>query len=138
MVNKEGLEKFFLKEVEIIQNIINRMVYNSFLIKGWTVTLVVGALLLKTEKRGAIVSLIPLFVFWVLDSYFLLQERRYRVLYKWVINNRLTSEDKLFDLDARRFKDQASSYFGAMFSKTLLLFYLGILILLVLYFGVIF
>jgi len=47
MENKEDIKDFMIKELEIIQGIINRMAYNSFIIKGWTITLVVATLLLK-------------------------------------------------------------------------------------------
>jgi len=50
MENKENIKDFIIKELEIIQGIINRMAHNSFLIKWWTITLVVVLLLLKENK----------------------------------------------------------------------------------------
>ena len=69
--SKEELEKFMLKEIEIIQDIIKRMAFNSFLIKGWTVTLVAVTLLLRGSKYQVFIAYIPLLVFWFLDAYFL-------------------------------------------------------------------
>ncbi|KFZ25521.1 MAG: hypothetical protein KQ78_02282 [Candidatus Izimaplasma bacterium HR2] len=37
MENKESLKKDMLKEIEIIQEIIKRMAFNSFMIKGWAI-----------------------------------------------------------------------------------------------------
>ena len=47
--SREELKEFMLKEIELIQDIIKRMAFNSFLIKGWTITLVAVTLLLKGE-----------------------------------------------------------------------------------------
>lgn len=73
-----------IQHLEMIQDIINRMAHNSFMLKGWTVTLVVGffALLAKDNSKTYFTAIyIPIFMFWVLDSYYLLQERLYRCLY---------------------------------------------------------
>ena len=97
MENKESLKECMLKEIEIIQDIIKRMAFNSFMIKGWAITLVVVSLLLKgTEKYQIWIAFIPLLVFWFLDAYFLWQERLYRKLYEWVINNRLKTDEYLW------------------------------------------
>jgi hypothetical protein len=64
MENKESLKEYMLKEIEIIQDIIKRMAFNSFMIKGWAITLVVVSLLLKgTDKYQIWIAFIPLLVF---------------------------------------------------------------------------
>ncbi|MBT9147202.1 MAG: hypothetical protein DDT32_00954 [Syntrophomonadaceae bacterium] len=131
MENKESLKEYRLKEIEIIQDIIKRMAFNSFLIKGWTITLVVVALLLKGAEYQVWIAFIPLLVFWFLDTYFLWQERLYRKLYEWVINNRLNTDEYLFDMNAYRFKQEVQSRFRIMFSITLGWFYGSIAILIV-------
>lgn len=132
--HKESLEGYMLKEIDIIQDIIKRMASNSFMLKGWTVTLVVATLLLKGTKYQVLIAFIPLLVFWSLDAYFLWQERMYRKLYEWVINNRLNTNEYLFDMNAKkRFKDKVDSIPEIMLSTTLRLFYGSILILLVVY-----
>ncbi len=134
MENKESLKEYMLKEIEIIQDIIKRMAFNSFMIKGWAITLVVVTLLLKgTEKYQIWIAFIPLLVFWFLDAYFLWQERMYRKLYDWVINNRLKTEKYLFDMNAYRFKEEVQSRFRIMFSITLGWFYGSIVILIIIY-----
>ena len=133
MEEKESLREYMLKEVDIIQDIIKRMAFNSFMIKGWAITLVVVALLLKGTEYQVWIAFIPLLVFWFLDAYFLWQERMYRKLYEWVINNRLKTDEYLFDMNAYRFKDEVQSRFRIMFSITLGWFYGSIAILIVVY-----
>ena len=133
MEEKISLKEYMLKEVDIIQEIIRRMAFNSFMIKGWAITLVVVALLLKGTEYQVWIAFIPLLVFWFLDAYFLWQERMYRKLYEWVIKNRLKTDEYLFDMNAYRFKDEVQSRFRIMFSITLGWFYCSIAILIVLY-----
>jgi len=123
MGSKENIKDLMIKEIEIIQGIINRMARNSFLIKGWTITLVVVTLLLKGNKYHTFIAFIPILVFWFLDAYFLRLERLYRRLYNWVKDNRLKTKDFLFDLNYKRFEKEEQSILRIMFSITLGLFY---------------
>ncbi len=132
-MERENLKEYMLKEIEIIQDIIKRMAFNSFIIKGWAITLVVVTLLLKGTEYQVWIAFIPLLVFWFLDAYFLWQERLYRKLYEWVINHRLKTEEHLFDMNAYRFKDEVQSKLGIMFSITLRWFYGSITILIIIY-----
>ena len=132
--NKDNLKEYMLKEIDIIQDIIKRMAFNSFMIKGWAITLVVVSLLLKgTEKYQVWIAFIPLVVFWFLNAYFLRQERMYIILYDWVINNRLNTEEHLFDMKTRRFKNEVQSIPRIMFSMTLGWFYGPMAILVIFY-----
>lgn len=133
MEDKVSLKEYMLKEVDIIQDIIKRMGFNSFMIKGWAITLVVVTLLLKRTEYQVWIAFIPLLVFWFLDAYFLWQERMYRKLYEWVINNRLKTDEYLFDMNAYRFKDKVQSRLRVMFSITLGWFYGSIAVLIVIY-----
>ena len=131
--SQEELKEFMMKEIEIIQDIIKRMAYNSFMTKGWTITLVAVALLLKGSNYQVFIAYIPLFVFWYLDAYFLWQERLYRRLYNWVVKNRMETEEHLFDMNAYRFKSEEQPVLRIMFSKTLGWFYGSILGLTIIY-----
>lgn len=113
-----------VNEIKLIQDIIKRMASNSFMIKGWTLTLVVATLLLKGDNDyRALIAFIPLLVFWFLDAYFLRQERLYRKLYSWVIKNRLNTDDHAFDMNAYRFNNEVQSIGRIMMSVTLAWFY---------------
>lgn len=66
------------KHLEMIQGVVNRLSNNSFLLKGWSVILVAGLFALAakdTEPLFAYVAYFPCTVFWLLDGYFLWQER---------------------------------------------------------------
>ena len=130
---KEELKEFMLKEIEIIQDIIKRMAFNSFVIKGWTITLVAVTLLLRGSEYQVLIAFIPILVFWFLDAYFLWQERLYRRLYNWVIKNRTNTDQYLFDMNAYRFKNEEQSRLKIMFSITLGWFYGSIFILTLIY-----
>jgi len=106
---------------------------DSFLIKGWTITLVIATLLLKGDKYQAFIAFIPILVFWYLDSYFLWLERLYRRLYDWIRLNRLDTDEHLFDMDYRRFIKDEQSKLRIMLSITLAWFYGSIFILTLLY-----
>ena len=75
-----------LKHLEFIQDAIARMANHSFYLKGWTVTLVVAILALTKNSIHCspifLVTLIPIIAFWILDGYFLYQEKLFRELYK--------------------------------------------------------
>lgn len=128
------LREYLLKEIEITQRVIDRMGSNSFLIKGWAITLVVATLLLGRSSYYHYVAFLPWFMFWYLDAYFLRLEKLYRKLYGWLIGNRLTSQEFLLDMDRanleKRFGKEVACLQKVMFSKTLLAFY-GLLLALI-------
>jgi len=116
-------KEYLLKEISLIQEIIKRMSSNSFMIKGWAVTLIVVTLLLKGNKHQVLIAFIPLLVFWFLDAYFLWQERLYGKLYDWVVANRLKTDELLFSMNAYRFNNEVQPILKVMFSTTLRWFY---------------
>lgn len=118
------------KEIDLIQGVINRMANNSFLLKGWMITIIVAVLALTKDTLVtddidylSIVLLLPLIVFWYLDAFFLHKEKCFRKLYEWVIANRHNSNEFLYSLDYSRFKNDVESIGKIMFSKTLGTFY---------------
>ena len=50
MAERENFKEYMLKEIDIIQDIIKRMANNSFMIKGWAITLVVVTLIRQYAK----------------------------------------------------------------------------------------
>ena len=127
------------KEIDLIQNVINRMANNSFLLKGWLVSLVVVILALTKETIVAtdlsyfsLILLFPVIVFWYLDAFFLHKERCYRKLYEWVIENREKTQEYSYSLNYSRFEKDVKSIFCIMFSKTLYPFYGLVVLILIL------
>jgi hypothetical protein len=110
-----------------IQAIITRMGTNSFLLKGWSVTLVaaMSALAVKdADKSFMLLAYFPVFVFWGLDGFFLYTEKLYRRLYEKVASGEISSDS--FTLDASIVKDDAPNILCVLFSKTLLTFHIVI------------
>lgn len=129
--DNEASHEHMYQEFEMIQNIIDRQAENSFKIKGWTVTLVVVALLFRTNNFQLFGAVLPLLGFWGLDAYFLRQECKYRELYNWVRKNRPQTDAHLFNLNANRFDDEVDNFVSQMFSPTLALFYGMVAVLLI-------
>lgn len=116
-----------IKHLEMIQGVINRMAGNSFMLKGWAVTLVAGIFALaskEADKRYFLITYVPIVVFWFLDSYYLLQERLYRDLYNDVRKKEDSQID--FSLNASIYTnlDFKRTLQGCLFSKTELWFYI--------------
>lgn len=107
-----------------IQGIINRMGNNSFLLKGWSVTLVAAIFALApkdADKRFLIIAYCPILMFWMLDAFFLRQERLYRKLYDAVSSDTIKSDT--FSLNAAIFNDSVSNIFFIAISKTIIAFH---------------
>ena len=100
------------------------MAGNSFLIKGWSVTLVAALFALAAANTNApFVSLayFPTFMFWALDAYFLRQERLFRQLYEHV---RVTKDETVdFSMNTQPFADHVDGTWGVAWSPTLRLFH---------------
>ena len=116
------------KEIDLIQSCISRMAHNSFLIKGWALTLITVVLALTEKSIDPIylclVIFIPLLSFWYLDAFFLQTEKMYRKMYEWVLQSRPKGElEYLYDLNPHRFKGQVDSRAKVMWSITLRVFY---------------
>lgn len=113
-----------LKHLELVQGVINRMASNSFLLKGWSVTLISALFALAAQDTNQLfiyLAYFPCVAFWSLDGYFLWQEKMYRKLYDEVTQK---SEDKIdFNLNAVQYKDDVDSWFEVCFSTTLKMFH---------------
>ncbi|WP_000432307.1 hypothetical protein [Helicobacter pylori] len=94
--------KILIEELKILQGVINRMVQNSLECKKWTLALVVGVLSLKIESISNLYGLcvlgVLLLCFWFLDAYYLTQEKLFREQYRWLIENRLKTDERLFEV----------------------------------------
>jgi hypothetical protein len=118
-----------LKHLEMLQGVINRLANNSFLVKGWSITLVSAFVALTASNGNKLVivaALFPTILFWFLDAYFLRQERLFRKLYDYA---RVAEENQIdFSMNTSEFNNTVPSWFSVMGSSTLLLFYGTILL----------
>lgn len=127
-------QELMIAEIRMIEEAINRLSGQCFLVKGWALTLVVGTLVLEGGPFGPSLAVLPLLSLWWLDAYLLRAERSFRQMQIWVARNRPTSDESLLELDPRRFADRAGPARGLMVSSTLCCFY-GSILLLVLFFA---
>lgn len=133
-MDEETRRKCLLDEAKIAQDIISRMANNSFLIKGWAVTLIVISLLFRGSYYHYFVAFIPLIIFWRYDAYFLRLEKLYRESYDWLIENRLKTDDCFLEFDRNKLEERFGKSIPCltqvMFSKTIIVFY-GFLFLMI-------
>lgn len=135
-----NLQNILHKEIDLIEQCISRMSQHSFYLKAWTISLI-GVIFTFLANKNIkdyipinIILIISTIAFWYLDSYFLRLGRMYRKLYSWVIVNRMTTTEKLYNLDAKqRFKSNVDGQLKTMFSESVIIFYGMILFLLLIF-----
>lgn len=73
--------------LQMIQAVISRMSGYGFMLKGWGLTIVAALLALAVgdakNSDFALLAVLPVLIFWVLDGWFLQTETRFRNLYDW-------------------------------------------------------
>lgn len=131
------------EHLKMIEDIITRMANNSFLIKGWTVTLIAALLVFADTKNNIYfiwIAIIPIIVFWYLDSFYLQLERKYRQLYIFVQQDYINivkpdykEQVPPFNMSTENIK--VTNIARIMFSKSIIPIYSTILIVtLIIYF----
>ncbi len=116
----------------MLQAVITRMSTNSFFLKGWSVLLVSALFALAasdSQKLFVYLAYFPAIAFWLLDAYYLRQERLFRKLYDRVRNQDETDVDfsmntTVVEKDVASWLDVASSvtiatFHGAVISSIL-------------------
>lgn len=110
------------KHLEFLQGVISRLARNSFLIKGWTVTLVAALFALASKDAEAgyvLIAYLPTLMFWSLDAYYLRQERLFRSLYDQVRRGEIAD----FSMDTTPVDEEVEGWIRVAFSRTIFLFY---------------
>ncbi|MCE9586313.1 hypothetical protein K8R04_03270 [Candidatus Uhrbacteria bacterium] len=116
------------KHLEFIQTTINRMAGNSFILKGWAVTIVGGLLAVSFKELNGLyicVAFVVLLFFWLLDSFYLWQERLFVKLYDEVRVKDEAAIDFSMDTSAHR---KGVRWHHCAVSKTALIFYGGLVL----------
>lgn len=117
-----------IKHLEFIHATVNRLANNSFLIRGWSITLtgaLVGISITSGQPSLAAASLIPTIGFWLLDFFYLRQERLFRKLYIAVAQR----EQRVppFSMDVAPYRSLVTRR-EVLLSPTLCLFYTPLLL----------
>lgn len=125
-----------VKHLEFLQNVVTRMNTNSFQIKGWTVTIVSALLALyaATDNTAFVpLGVLPVVIFWLLDAYYLNQERKFRGLYEdaaGLHDNKVPVT--LFSMNTAKYRKQTDkkySYCSALWSQTIATMYVPLILL---------
>ncbi len=112
------------RHLEMIQGVIARMDNNSFLLKGWAVTLVSALFALAasgSNKDYVLISYFVLPVFWILDGFYLHQERCFRTLFDKVREKTEVAID--FCMDTKAHNVGRNMWCQSLFSRVLFVFY---------------
>ena len=96
------------KHMDYIQSAISRMASNSFYLKGWNVTIIAAIVALsfkESDWRIYACALALNIVFWVLDAYYLKQEKLFRELYNQI--SKIDDDEAVdFSMDTSKFKKE--------------------------------
>ncbi|MFF6913620.1 hypothetical protein [Streptomyces sp. NPDC012466] len=127
MTGGPGLDEQRLKHLEMLQSVIARLGNNSFLIKGWCITLSGVFVAVADRSRGCETVPVALALavgFWLLDGYYLRQERLFRALYERVVSDGGDLPPP-FTMDAERYGGPVS--WSAVLLSRPMLFCYGVL-----------
>ncbi|RZK34423.1 MAG: hypothetical protein EOO61_13615 [Hymenobacter sp.] len=112
-----------LKHLEFIQTTIGRFNSNSFLIKGWAITLVSALFALAAKDANQLyvfIVYISVPSFWILDAYYLSLERQYRDLYAKVRQQEAEAID--FSMDASMFCIGRNTWLSCLITRAMLFY----------------
>lgn len=110
---------------------------SSLQVKGWCIAIVAALMAVFATRqthdggndiRILIVTLLPVLVFWFLDSYFLTLEKDLRITYE-IVSGLRKSEVTITDFEIMPAlgKSEKTSYISVLFSKTEIWFYLMVI-----------
>ena len=122
------------KHLEFIQQGIDRMGSSSILLKGWTIILAATMLgLFADQAQVNLVSLVvclPVIGFWILDGYFVSQQRLARALHNHV---RMLAEEQIdFSMDTSvQEEDPQNGLVMSMFMSNLIVFYVPMIVVVI-------
>ena len=111
-----------IAHLQMIQAVITRLAGYSFMVKGWTVTLVTALFALAAADANGFfvyVAYLPAVMFWALDAYFLRQERLFRKLYDHVRD----TKDGTVDFSMNTHPFNVGTTWSVAWSRTLCLFH---------------
>lgn len=126
------MNESFLKTIDLLESCISRMAQNSFIVKGWTITLTGVILALVPETLDVrlicIICLMLIISFWIVDALYLKNERKFRNKYEKLIKNP-DKEEYWFDLNIRDSTDDCKTkLICTMFSLSVWPIYIPLLL----------
>ena len=114
-----------VRHLDMILTTIDRMANNSFLLKGWSVTLAAGLFALAANDAKplfAAIAVLPGIAFWGLDAYYLRQERLFRSLYNAVRGSSQAADPAIepYSLSTTPFQSTVPSWFQTLWARSVL------------------
>ena len=99
------------------------MAGNSFLLKGWTVTIAAALFALAAKdsnRRFAVLALFPSLAFWGLDAYYLRQERLFRRLYDELrkLSDENYEKSGPFAMSTKKHSHQVAGWFKTLWTPS--------------------
>ena len=125
-------EKYTIKSLEFIKNIISRLNNNSFNIKLFSVTIFGVLVTLYIENNNILyifICALCLTMLVILDSVFLFKERKFIRIYDNIIDSSKNKDLKVFKYKTNDVKN--ISFLNTFFSFSIIIMYLSMLIPLV-------
>ena len=131
-----GRQEILHKELDLIQSVINRMAHNSFLVKGWVLSILAFVFALRPNVSFSKLSLAmvaPVLSFWWLDSFYLRLERAFCDMYADRCVRRTVKNDwtGLYDMDPKQHLEKQQSVWRLMRSSSTFPFHFILLLVLV-------
>lgn len=141
------------KHLEFIQGVINRHNANSFMLKGWTITISAALYALAgtvNEPNIVLIALAPIFLFWGLDALYLSNERCFVDLFNSIAKGNFKLPKKSifkpkkmeeliefetgsidgFNMNFKKFKIWKNNcWFYVLWSKTIFWFYFPLILI---------
>jgi hypothetical protein len=134
---ENGTREDWHKHLEFIQAAVTKLAQNSYLLKGWTITLVAATFALSLSVTSAwlvAIALLPTVAFAILDAYYLRQERLFRALYN---DARLNPDGvEAFSMDTSPYQSAVSGTAKILFSVSVGLFYIPVALVVLIATGV--
>jgi len=128
-----------IEHLKLIQAVVNRLAQDSFVYKGWAVTLVSAIFVLATKDANRwylLVALLPTLAFWGLDSYYLWQERLFRKLYDHTRTKPSVDwQNDPFSMSTDPCKGQVAGWWQICWSKTIWPLYAALVLVVLSAFG---
>lgn len=126
--------------LSFLQSIITRMAENSFKCKGWAITICSAILVLFIQndvKNNMIwITVIPMSMFFVLDSYYLALEKHFRDKYNELVSHLSkklngVKESEVYKISGPGVGSIAKNLLLSLISPSIFLFYLCFIILII-------
>lgn len=122
-LNTEKAADLRVKHLEMVQGVVSRMAGQGATLKNYCITLttaICGLAITLQRPLVALLALLPVTILALLDAQYLRLERRFRALFDEV-RLETWSNPPTFEINSQR--APASSYWGALFSWSILIFY---------------